>query len=184
MPDFVVATKTAAVVIGSSKGGVRLFDRRPHALQDPASLAASGALTEMMPPERAALATAMVKRLLALEERSPAQGEFNFMDVRRQWLDKEGRWSLRNYWMGNTADLPGALWLLYLQTGRRTEAIEALKISLWSAESAAAHAVLGQAYFAAGDLARARAELQKAQQRDPNDADARRLAASLAARQQ
>jgi Flp pilus assembly protein TadD len=82
------------------------------------------------------------------------------------------------------ADVHLLLGRIYLQTGRRTEAIGALKISLWSAESAAAHAVLGQAYLAAGDLGRARAELQKARQRDPNDADAKRLASALAARQQ
>jgi predicted Zn-dependent protease len=82
------------------------------------------------------------------------------------------------------ADVHLLLGRIYLQTGRRTEAIEALKISLWSAESAAAHAVLGQAYLAAGELARARAELQKAQQHDPNDADVRRLVSALAARQQ
>ena len=81
------------------------------------------------------------------------------------------------------ADVHLLLGRIYLQTGRRTEAIEALKISLWSADTAAAHAVLGQAYLATGDLARARAELQKAQQRDPTDADARRLASALAARQ-
>ena len=81
------------------------------------------------------------------------------------------------------ADVHLLLGRIYLRTGRRAEAIETLKISLWSAESAAAHAVLGQAYLAAGDLPRARAELQKAQQRDPSDADARRLASALAARQ-
>jgi tetratricopeptide (TPR) repeat protein len=82
------------------------------------------------------------------------------------------------------ADVHLLLGRIYLGTGRRTEAIEALKISLWSAESAAAHAVLGEAYLAAGDLARARAELQHAQQRDPTDADAGRLASALAARKQ
>jgi predicted Zn-dependent protease/TolB-like protein len=82
------------------------------------------------------------------------------------------------------ADVHLLLGRIYLQTGRRTEAIEALTISLWSAESAAAHAVLGEAYIAARDLPRARAELRKAQQLDPNDADARRLAADLAVRQQ
>ena len=60
----------------------------------------------------------MLTRLLAMENRSPADGDFNFMDVRRHWLPDEQRWGLRNYWMGANEDLPGALWLLYLQTGR------------------------------------------------------------------
>ncbi len=80
------------------------------------------------------------------------------------------------------ADVHLLLGRIYLQTGRRTEAIEALKISLWSADSAAVHAVLGQAYLAAGDPARARAELQKAQQRDPNDPDVKGLASALGVR--
>ena len=70
------------------------------------------------PPPRAERAAAMLTRLLALENRSPAAGDFNFMDVRRHWLPDEQRWGLRNYWMGANEDLPGALWLLYLQTGR------------------------------------------------------------------
>lgn len=80
------------------------------------------------------------------------------------------------------ADVHLLLGRIYLQTGRRAEAIEALKISLWSAESAAAHAVLGEAYLAAGDAAAARAELVKAQRLDPKDADATRLASALASR--
>jgi predicted Zn-dependent protease len=80
------------------------------------------------------------------------------------------------------ADVHLLLGRIYLNTGRRTEAAEALKISLWSAESSAAHAVLGEVYLAAKDLTRARAELQKAQALDPNNADARRLASALEAR--
>jgi hypothetical protein len=87
-------------------------------VQDAESLAASGVLPEMLPPPRAERAAAMLTRLLALEDRSPADGDFNFMDVRRHWLPDEQRWGLRNYWMGANEDLPGALWLIYLQTGR------------------------------------------------------------------
>ena len=96
----------------------RAFELCPSAVQDAPSLAASGALREMLPPPRAERAAAMLTRLLALENRSPADGDFNFMDVRRHWLPEDQRWGLRNYWMGANEDLPGALWLLYLQTGR------------------------------------------------------------------
>jgi len=96
----------------------RAFELCPCAVQDAESLAASGVLQEMLPPPRADRAAAMLTRLLAMENRSPADGDFNFMDVRRHWLPDEQRWGLRNYWMGANEDLPGALWLLYLQTGR------------------------------------------------------------------
>ena len=68
---------------------------------------------------------------------------------------------------------------IYLRTGRVADAIQALKISLWSQETAAAHAVLGDAYLQAKDAVRARAELQAALKLDPQNADARALAAKL-----
>jgi predicted Zn-dependent protease len=77
---------------------------------------------------------------------------------------------------------PGVQLLLgriYLRNGRAAEAIQALKISIWSQETAAAHAVLGEAYLQAKDIAKARAELQTALRLDPQDADARQLAAKL-----
>jgi hypothetical protein len=94
----------------------RAFELCPCAVQDAQSLAASGVLQEMLSPSRAECAATMLARLLAMEARSPAEGDFNFMDVRRRWLPDEQRWGLRNYWMGANEDLQGALWLLYLQT--------------------------------------------------------------------
>jgi len=51
---------------------------------------------------------------------------------------------------------------IHLRDGRVTEAIDALKISLWSEESAEAHAVLAEAYLENKDLAAARSEAQRA----------------------
>ncbi len=72
---------------------------------------------------------------------------------------------------------------IYLRSGRVTDAIDALKISLWSRDSAEAHAVLGQAYVVGKDEVGARAELKKAQQLDPNGADTKQLAARLDGKQ-
>ncbi len=72
---------------------------------------------------------------------------------------------------------------VYLRSGRVTDAIDALKISLWSRDSAEAHALLGQAYLVGKDEAGARAELKKAQQLDPNGADTKQLAARLDGKQ-
>jgi tetratricopeptide (TPR) repeat protein len=64
---------------------------------------------------------------------------------------------------------------IYLRNGRVREAIDALKISLWSAETAEAHAVLAAAYLDAKDTGGARAEAQRALTLDPRLAEARRV---------
>jgi len=87
------------------------------------------------------------------------------------------------YLLPYQADVHLLLGRIYLRSGRVAEAIDALRISLWSRDSAEAHAVLGQAYLAGKDEAGARAELAKAQQLGPNDADTRQLAAKLDGKQ-
>src|SRR5262249_18030051 len=71
---------------------------------------------------------------------------------------------------------------IHLRGGRTRDAIDALKISLWSQESAAAHIALADAYLAAKDNAGARAELERALTLEPSSADARRLIEKLPAR--
>jgi tetratricopeptide (TPR) repeat protein len=51
---------------------------------------------------------------------------------------------------------------LHLRAGRTKDAIDALKISLWSEETAAAHVVLGEAYLQAKDPDAARKEADRA----------------------
>ncbi len=64
---------------------------------------------------------------------------------------------------------------IHLRNGRIHEAIAALKISLWSEETAAAHVALGEAYLQARDDAAARAEAERALALAPGSVDARRL---------
>ena len=64
---------------------------------------------------------------------------------------------------------------IHLRAGRPQEAIAALKISIWSEETAPARAALGEAYMKTGDIAAARVELERALKLDPESADARRL---------
>ena len=66
-----------------------------------------------------------------------------------------------------------------LRNGRLHDAINALKISLWSAESAEAHVVLGEAYRQSDDPAAARAEADRALVLDPSSAEAKALIARL-----
>jgi tetratricopeptide (TPR) repeat protein len=71
---------------------------------------------------------------------------------------------------------------IHLRSGRVSDAIDALKIAVWSAESAEAHAVLGEAYRQAKDLAAARAEAERALALDPASAEAKQLIARLQGR--
>jgi len=64
---------------------------------------------------------------------------------------------------------------IHLRNGRVREAIDALKISLWSAETAEAHAVLADAYVRSNDVAAARTEAARALTLDPSSSEAKRL---------
>ncbi|HEY1910431.1 MAG TPA: tetratricopeptide repeat protein [Vicinamibacterales bacterium] len=71
---------------------------------------------------------------------------------------------------------------IYLRTGREHDAIDTLKISLWSAETAEGHAVLGEAYRQAKDFDAAHNEADRALALDPTSAEARLLIAKLEGR--
>jgi tetratricopeptide (TPR) repeat protein len=66
---------------------------------------------------------------------------------------------------------------IHLRNGRVPEAIGALKIALWSAETAEAHAALGEAYRQNKDLDAARAEADRALALDPESVEAKQLLA-------
>jgi Flp pilus assembly protein TadD len=64
---------------------------------------------------------------------------------------------------------------MYLRSGRTGEAIDALQISVWSAESADAHSALAEAYLQGRDGDAARREATRALELDPAAAGARRV---------
>jgi tetratricopeptide (TPR) repeat protein len=64
---------------------------------------------------------------------------------------------------------------IHLRGGRVQEAIDSLKISVWSAESAAAHAALAAAYVEAKDAAAANVEAAHALTLDPSSDEAKRV---------
>ena len=68
---------------------------------------------------------------------------------------------------------------IHLRNGRVHDAIDAFKISLWSAETAEAHAALGEAYRQNKDAAGARIEADRALAIDPASSEARQLLARL-----
>jgi tetratricopeptide (TPR) repeat protein len=64
---------------------------------------------------------------------------------------------------------------LHLRNGRAREAVDVLKISIWSAETAEAHIVLAQAYLQLREPAAARAEAVRALVLVPASTEARRV---------
>jgi Flp pilus assembly protein TadD/TolB-like protein len=68
---------------------------------------------------------------------------------------------------------------LYLRAGQVADAIDELKISIWSDDQTDARVALAEAYLQAKNVAAARSELQTVLTREPSNADARRLIATL-----
>ena len=64
---------------------------------------------------------------------------------------------------------------ILLRASRPEDAIDALKISIWSEETAAARIALAEAYIAARNPSAARTELQRALTLDPASSEAKRL---------
>lgn len=71
---------------------------------------------------------------------------------------------------------------IHLRAGHAREAIDALNISIWSADSAEAHALLAQAHADAGNVDQARREAQRALALDPGQEAARKVLSALPAR--
>ncbi|MFL6278513.1 MAG: tetratricopeptide repeat protein [Vicinamibacterales bacterium] len=68
---------------------------------------------------------------------------------------------------------------VHLRAGRPQEAVNALKISIWSEDTVAARIALADAYLKLQNTGAARAELERALALDPNSADAKRMLAEI-----
>jgi len=68
---------------------------------------------------------------------------------------------------------------IHLRAGRPKEAADALKISIWSEDSAAARIALAEAYVKLRNDVAAREQLARALVLDPNSADAKRMLAEM-----
>jgi len=68
---------------------------------------------------------------------------------------------------------------IYLRTGRVREAVDALKISIWSEDTVPARLALAEAYILAKEDAAARAEIATILKKEPANAEAKRLLAQL-----
>ena len=121
-----------------------------------------------------------------------ATGQRDQQDLATFYLDRARRLFQQERDREAEAELDRALFLspylaeahllsgrLHLRGGRVREAIDALKISVWSSETAEAHAVLGEAYRQAKELDAARVEAERAMVLDPSSVDAKQLVAML-----
>ena len=68
---------------------------------------------------------------------------------------------------------------IHLRAGRPQEAVDALKISIWSEDTAPARVALAEAYLKLENTAAARTELERALVLDPASADAKRLLSEI-----
>jgi predicted Zn-dependent protease/TolB-like protein len=160
------------------------WERRPNAAVEPVPKGLERVREEMDAPRLSLVATALApaeqKDQRDLAAFHADRGRRLYEQQQDQAAVEELRRSL--YLAPYQPDVHLLLGRLYLRTGRAPDAIRALKISLWSRDGATAHAVLGEAYVQAKDLVRARTELQAALRLDPEDADAKQLAAKLEGR--
>lgn len=95
--------------------------------------------------------------------------------------DREAEQELRRalYLSPYLAEAHLLLGRLHLRAGREEAAVQALKVAIWSEESAEAHVALGEAYLALDDTTAARAELDRAAALNPRSPDVARLKARL-----
>jgi tetratricopeptide (TPR) repeat protein len=127
-----------------------------------------------------------------IEARLTAAGQRDQQELAAFYLDRARRLYRQENDREATIELSHALYLspylaeahlimgrIHLRNGRVHDASDAFKISLWSAETAEAHAALGEAYRQGNDLAAAREEAQRALALDPSFNEARQLLARL-----
>ena len=70
---------------------------------------------------------------------------------------------------------------MYLRAGQIADAIDELKISIWSDDQTDARVTLAQAYIQAKNVDGARSELQTVLTRESSNSEARRLLSTLPA---
>ena len=155
------------------------WDRRPAG--DPIPKGLERVKSEVEPARAREIQT----KLATSEQRDQRElAQFYLESARRLFereSDREATAELNRalYLSPYLADAHLLLGRILLRNGRVREAIDAFKISLWSAETAEAHAALGNAYLQDKDPTRARAEADRALGIDPTLAEAQALAARL-----
>ena len=99
----------------------------------------------------------------------------------QQEQDREAMAELRRavYLLPYEAEAHLMIGRIHLRAGRPQDAEDALKISLWSQDTAPARVALAETYLSLKNTAAARAELERALALDPASADAKRLLGTI-----
>jgi tetratricopeptide (TPR) repeat protein len=124
-------------------------------------------------------------QILSTEQRDQAELAKFYLDRGRRLFDQENdrdasvELDRALYLSPYLADAHLLLGRIHLRNGRVHQAIDAFKIALWSTETAAAHAALGEAYRQTNNVAAARAEAERALALDPASTEAKQLIARL-----
>jgi tetratricopeptide (TPR) repeat protein len=130
----------------------------------------------------------IVSRLTTSEQREQAEVATFYLDRGRRLYQQEndreaiGELNHALYLSPYLAEAHVLVGRIHLRSGRVNDAMDAFKIALWSAETAEAHAALGEAYRQAKDFDAARSEAARALALDPQLEEARQLLAKLDSR--
>ena len=157
------------------------WEKRPSAATDPVPRGLERLATDL---ERLHGTRLDVAALGAAQREQAALAGFHLERGRRLFNEEQNREAL--------AELRKAIYLapydaephlligrLYLRTGQPREAIDALRVALWSKESAAGRVALAEALLAAGEAVASKAEAARALELDPANAEAKALLARL-----
>jgi tetratricopeptide (TPR) repeat protein len=183
---FVLAAALDATGAGTEAGRERELARRLSADYEQAGdgMPAQGVprgLERVAEYLRRAGAGSAEKALAATERREQREmASFHLQRGRRFFEGEDDRNALVElqraiYLAPYQADAHLLVGRIHLRAGRTREAIEEMKIALWSEESPAAHVALGEAYLQAREPKQAQAEAERALTLSPGLADAVRL---------
>jgi len=134
------------------------------------------ALRESMGPDRALVSTAQ------REQQNLAS--FHLDRARRLFEREEDREAITElgravYLSPYDAQAHLLIGRIHLRNGRTAQAVDALKISIWSQETTAARVALAETYMKMRNVADARTELERALVLDPESLEAKRLLSAL-----
>ena len=111
---------------------------------------------------------------------APAEPDYAAMPPHERMAEAERELRRALYLSPYLAEAHLLLGRVHLRTGRTADAIQAFKIALWSADSAAGHLALAEAYLQSQNPTAAREEVDRALALDPTSAAARALRDKLA----